>query len=48
MDRYIVPHCRTDTYRHLFFHSAIRLWDQLPAALTIPDSVEGFKSNLGE
>ena len=42
-DRFLVPFCRTDTLRHSFFPSAIRLWNQLPATLITTDSVEGFK-----
>ena len=44
--RYRLPYCRTDTYRHSFFPSGIRLWNQLPKHLTTTQTLEAFKGGL--
>ena len=44
--RYLVPHSRTDAYRHSFFSSATRLWNQLPECAVITPTVDAFKLGL--
>ncbi|KAH3720448.1 hypothetical protein DPMN_063347 [Dreissena polymorpha] len=40
-----VSFCRTDLYRH-FFPAAIRLWNQLPVAVSIAESLDSFEAGL--
>ena len=44
--RYIIPYCRTDIYRHSFFPSAIRLWNQLPDRTVTSPTLDAFKLGL--
>ena len=44
--RYLVPYSRTDAYRHSFFPSAIRLWNQLPECVVITPTLDAFKLGL--
>ena len=44
--RYWIPYCRTDTYRHSFFISGARLWNQLPKHLTVLQTPESFREGL--
>ena len=41
--RYIIPYCRTDIYRHSFFPSAIRLWNQLRDRTVTSPMLDAFK-----
>ena len=43
--RLAIPFCRTDVYRHSFFPSGIRLWNQLPEHLVTAKSLD-FKAGL--
>ncbi|KAH3822443.1 hypothetical protein DPMN_124221 [Dreissena polymorpha] len=43
---YRIPYCRTDTYRHSFFISGARLWNQLPKHLTVLQTPESFREGL--
>ncbi|MCG7874753.1 MAG: hypothetical protein JAY78_00305 [Candidatus Thiodiazotropha taylori] len=44
--RYMNPYCRTDVYRHSFFPSAIRLWNQLPESIVTAPTLDAFKLGL--
>ena len=44
--RYLVPYNRIDAYRHSFFPSAIRLWNQLPECIVITPTLDAFKLGL--
>jgi len=44
--RYWIPYCRTDTYRHSFFISGARLWNQLPKHLTVLQTTKSFRDGL--
>ena len=44
--KFIVPNCRTDLFRHSFFPSAIRLWNQLPGTVATAPTLEAFKGGL--
>lgn len=44
--RFMVPFCRTDSYRHSFFPSSVRLWNALPAHLTGATTIEAFKEGI--
>jgi len=41
--RYWIPYCRTDIYRHSFFISGARLWNQLPKTMTVLQTPESFR-----
>ena len=44
--RYMVPYCRTESYRHSFFPSSVRLWNSLPAHLTAAHTIEAFRMGI--
>ena len=44
--RYMLPFCRTDVYRHSFFPTGIRLWNQLPEHVATAQTLESFKAGL--
>jgi len=44
--RFVVPYCRTDVYRHTFFPSGIRLWNQLPEGIATAQTLDGFRTAL--
>ena len=44
--RYMLPFCRTDVYRHSFFPSGIRMWNQLPDHVANAQSLDNFKTGL--
>ena len=45
--RYLLPFCRTDTYRHSFIPSSIRLWNGLPEIIARSPTLDSFKAGLG-
>ena len=45
---YMLPFCRTDVYRHSFFPSGIRLWNQLPEHVATAKTLESFKAGLAD
>ena len=42
----VIPHSRTDLYRHNFVMSVSLLWNGLPAGVTQADTLESFKAQL--
>ena len=46
--RYMLPFCRTDVYRHSFFPARIRLWNQLPEHVATAQTLESFKAGLAD
>ena len=46
--RYMLPFCRTDVYRHSFFPAGIRLWNQLPEHVATAQTLESFKAGLAD
>ena len=44
--RYLVPFCRTDSYRWSFVPVSIRLWNQLPAHITMAQTLDAFRAGL--
>ena len=45
--RYYLPFCRTDVYKHSFFPSGIRSWNQLPEEVASAQSLDAFRVGLG-
>ena len=45
--RYLLPFCRTDTDRHSFIPSSIRLWNGLPEIIARSPTLDSFKAGLG-
>ena len=41
-----IPICKTETYRHSFFSSSIRLWNTLEPSIRSANSLGSFKSKL--
>ena len=46
--RYMLPFCRFDVYRHSFFPSGIRLWNQLPEHVATAQTLGSFKVGLAD
>ena len=46
--RYMLPFCRTDVYRHSFFPAGIRLWNQLPEHVATAQTLDSFKAGLAD
>ena len=44
--RYFQQYCRTKVYLHSFFHSGIRLWNQLLESIVTSETLEDFKRGL--
>lgn len=44
--RFLQPHCRTKTFQHSFFPSAIRLWNALPQTLALIEEPIPFQQAL--
>ena len=42
----IMPHCRTDSYKHSFFPRAAVLWNALPASVVLAPSLESFRQTI--
>ena len=42
----IVPHCRTDSYKHSFFPRAAVLWNALPSSVVLAPSLESFRQTI--
>ena len=42
----IVPHCRTDQYKHSFFPRAAVLWNALPSSVVLAPSLESFRLTI--
>jgi hypothetical protein len=42
----LVPHTRTDVYRHSFFPSATRLWNSLTEDAVAAPTLPAFKTSL--
>ena len=44
---FFIPYARTDTHRHSFYLSAIRLWNTLPTSTQESKSLDRFKHSIG-